>query len=74
MEHQLHARHESVSVTSGGIKKKKKKKKTATGEAPKKNKNLSDPTSIRPGSSSMSIHCPFEEANGAILMSEARLN
>lgn len=24
MEHQLHARHESVSVTSGGIKKKKK--------------------------------------------------
>lgn len=27
MEHQLHARHESVSVTSGGIKKKKKEKK-----------------------------------------------
>lgn len=25
MEHQLHARHESVSVTSGGIKKKKKR-------------------------------------------------
>lgn len=41
MEHQLHARHESVSVTSGGIKKKrKKKKKPATEEAPKKQKPL----------------------------------
>lgn len=38
MEHQLHARHESVSVTSGGIK--KQKQKTATEEAPKKQKPL----------------------------------
>lgn len=39
MEHQLHARHESVSVTSGGIKK-KKEEKPATEEAPKKQKPL----------------------------------
>lgn len=58
MEHQLHARHESVSVTSGGIKKKKrqqqkkllKKQKPLRSDLHKTREQLDEhPLSIRGG-------------------------